>query len=156
MLRQILFTLLVVPVLLAACDARPAPESDTTSTTLPPAPIGWAFDAPATWDDRVTLEDSGSVPGTRSARTFIYTPRDSGTGRQPLLGIFVFDSAAWSAAAVGERVPGLDSLASAGGQVFAASVAPGNPFAEGSRDFRAFDSLRVALATVRKGFRVAS
>jgi hypothetical protein len=47
-----------------------------------------------------------------------------------------------------------DSLTSANGQVFIASLPQSNPFPAGSADARTFDSLAVDLAAVRKAFRV--
>ncbi|MBC7894814.1 MAG: hypothetical protein H7066_05340 [Cytophagaceae bacterium] len=148
--------LAAVTALVCACASEaPRPARDTV-VAASTNPIGWAFDVPANWDDRVTLDDN--VPGTgtyRAARMFTYAPRDTSIVPQILLGIFVYDSAAWADVARQEGPPQGDSLTSSAGQVFIASLPQSNPFAEGSADYRTFDSLSVDLAAVKKGFRVA-
>ncbi len=147
---------LAVAVLFSACASENRPPVEQPTVTSSTNPIGWVFDVPPSWDDRVKLEDS--VPGTgtyRSARVFTYAPRDTSIVPQILLGIFVYDSAAWAEVSRQEGPPQGDSLTSAAGQVFIASLPQSNPFAEGSADYKTFDSLSVDLAAVRKGFRVA-
>jgi hypothetical protein len=141
-------------LVLAACargerDAAPQPPPD------PPPPVAWSFDPPTAWDDRVQLDGDSTMPGTyRSARLFSYTPRDTTIVPQALLGIIVYDSAAWAAVRKEEGPPQGDSLASFQGQVFIASLPQSNPFAEGSADARTFDSLAVGLEEVKRRFRV--
>lgn len=145
-----------VVALLCACASEAPPPSTPATVAASTNPIGWAFDAPVSWDDRVQLDDN--VPGTgtyRSARMFTYVPRDTSIVPQILLGIFVYDSAAWAGVVRQEGPPQGDSLTSSAGQVFIASLPQSNPFAAGSADYRTFDSLSVNIAAVRKGFRVA-
>lgn len=145
-----------IAALLSACASEAPPPSRDATVSSSTNPIGWAFDVPAHWDDRVALDDN--VPGTgtyRAARMFTYAPRDTSIVPQILLGIFVYDSAAWADVARQEGPPQGDSLTSFAGQVFIASLPQSNPFAEGSADFRTFDSLSVDLEAVKKGFRVA-
>jgi hypothetical protein len=71
-----------------------------------------------------------------------------------LLDIAVYDSATWARLSAEPGPPHGDSLASVGGQVVVAGLPQSNPFAEGSADYRTFDSLSVDLARVRQGFRV--
>ena len=145
-----------VVALLCACASEAPPPTDQPAASPSTNPIGWVFDAPPSWDDRVKLDDN--VPGTgtyRAARMFTYAPRDTSIVPQILLGIFVYDSAAWAEVARQEGPPQGDSLTSSAGQVFIASLPQSNPFAEGSADYRTFDSLSVDIAAVRKGFRVA-
>lgn len=145
-----------IAALLSACASEAPPPSRDATVSSSTNPIGWIFDAPAGWDDRVRLDDD--VPGTgtyRAARRFTYAPRDTSIPPPLLLGIFVYDSAAWADVARQEGPPQGDSLTNSAGQVFIASLPQSNPFAEGSADYRAFDSLSVDLAAVKKGFRVA-
>lgn len=145
-----------IAALVCACASEAPPPAGDTAVAASTNPIGWAFDVPPHWDDRVTLD--GNVAGTgtyRAARMFTYAPRDTSIGPQVLLGIFVYDSAAWAEVARQDAPPQGDSLTSFGGQVFVASLPQSNPFAEGSADYRTFDSLSVDLAAVRRGFRVA-
>lgn len=148
--------LAAIAAIAGACAPEARPPASDTAVAASTNPIGWAFDVPPHWDDRVKLEDN--VPGTgthRAARMFTYAPRDTSIVPQNLLGIFVYDSAAWAEVARQEGPPQGDSLTSFGGQVFVASLPQSNPFAEGSADYRTFDSLSVDLAAVKKGFRVA-
>ena len=143
----------VLALVAAGCarEAAPVRGPDTAQA----AAIAWAFDAPRSWDDRVTLGDARNVPGTyRSARLFTYAPRDTTIVPQVLLGIFVYDSAAWVGLSADPGPPLGDSLTSANGHVFIASLPQSNPFREGSADARTFDSMTVDLAAVRRGFRV--
>ncbi|MBK8247391.1 MAG: hypothetical protein IPK85_08350 [Gemmatimonadetes bacterium] len=121
---------------------------------MPPAPIAWAYDAPPVWDERVTFSEDQQPGAHLSSRVFRYTPRDTSVRPQVLLGIVVYDSAAWARLAAEAGPPQGDSLTSADGQVFVAGFPQSNPFAEGSADSRTFDSLAVDLARVRQGFRV--
>ena len=145
-----------IVALLSACASEAPPPSDAAALSADSSPIGWVFDVPPGWDERVKLDDN--VPGTgtyRSARMFTYAPRDTSIVPQILLGIFVYDSAAWAEVSRQEGPPQGDSLTSSAGQVFIASLPQSNPFAEGSADYHTFDSLSVDLAAVKKGFRVA-
>jgi hypothetical protein len=120
----------------------------------PPAPVAWAFDAPPAWDDRVSLADDATPGAHLSARVFLYTPRDTTIRPQGLLGIIVYDSASWARAGAEPGPPQGDSLTSAAGQVFVASLPQSNPFDAASADARTFDSLAVNLTVVRERFRV--
>jgi hypothetical protein len=138
-------------VLSFAC-AKEAPPPPPPAA--PPSPIAWAFDPPPVWDDRVTFAEDPQPGSHLSSRVFLYSPRDTSVRPQILLGITVYDSATWARMAAEPGPPQGDSLSSAGGQVFAAGFPQSNPFAEGSADFRTFDSLAVDLARVRQRFRV--
>lgn len=148
---------LLLVLALVACrrEQKLAVPAESATARPTPVPVAFAFDAPAVWDDRVKLEEE--VPGTgtyRLARMFTYTPKDTTVVPQALLGIFVYDSAAWAAVAAESGPPMGDSLTTAHGQVFIAALPQSNPFREGSPDFRAFDSLSVSLEQVKRGFRV--
>jgi hypothetical protein len=132
-----------------AKDAPPPPLP-----AAPPPPIAWAFDPPSVWDDRVTFSEDRQPGSHLSSRVFLYSPRDTSVRPQILFGITVYDSARWARIAAEPGPPQGDSLSSAGGQVFVAGFPQSNPFAEGSADYRTFDSLAVDLARVRQGFRV--
>lgn len=146
-MRHLLWT-----VALLGCARRedaPAPPP-----AAPPRPLAWAFDAPARWGDRVRLDDD-PVSGTMlSARVFNYLPIDTTQRPQALLGLVVYDTAQWARLRAGEGPPPGDSLTAANGQVFVAGLPQSNPFAAASADARAFDSLAVDLAAVRRAFRV--
>ena len=145
----------VALVALTSCAPKAPPPVADSAAPASDSPIAWAFDAPNAWDDRVTLDDRVPGSGTyRSARLFTYAPRDTSIVPQALLGIFVYDSLAWAAMTKQGGPPLGDSLTSVAGQVFIASLPQSNPFRAGSADSRAFDSLLVDLASVRKGFRV--
>jgi hypothetical protein len=139
---------------MAACE-RPGRELPATPAPDSPTAIAWSFDAPPSWGDRVQLEDNATMPGAwRSARLFVYTPRDTTVRPQTLLAIIVYDSAAWAELRREEGPPQGDSLSSHAGQVFVASLPQSNPFAQGSADARTFDSLVVDATEVRRRFRV--
>lgn len=141
-------------VCVGCAKEAPRPRGDSAAATA--ATLAWAFDVPATWDDRVVLVDS--VPGTgtyRSARLFNLTPHDSTIAPQTLLGIFVYDSATWVEAVANGGPPLGDSITAVLGHVFIASLPRSNPFRAGTADGQTFDSLAVDITTVRRGFRVA-
>lgn len=139
-------------VALAACAPGDPPPS--AAPAQPPRPLAGAFDAPSNWGDRVRLDDD-PAPGTAlSARRFHYLPADSTLRPQVLLGIVVYDSAQWARLSAEEGPPQGDSLTAVNGQVFVAGFPQSNPFVATSADARAFDSLAVDLAVVRKAFRV--
>lgn len=142
----------VVALVLSIACAKEAPPPPPPAA--PPSPIAWAFDAPPVWDDRVTFSEDQQPGSHLSSRVFLYSPRDTTIRPQVLLGIVVYDSATWARVSAESGPPQGDSLSSAGGQVVVAGFPQSNPFAEGSADYRTFDSLAVDLARVRQGFRV--
>jgi hypothetical protein len=140
---------LVLLGVVLACARQEPPAART-----PEQPVAWAFDAPATWDERVTLLDD-TTPGRHlSARFFTYKPSDTTVRPQALLGIVVYDSAAWAGLRAEAGPPPGDSLLTLRGKVFVAALPQSNPFAPASADRRSFDSLAVDLSVVRKAFRV--
>lgn len=144
--------LLLCLIALAGCTRRDA--APPAASPEPPHPLAWAFEAPASWGDRVRLDDDAGPGAALSARRFLYLPADSTQRPQVLLGIVVYDSAQWALLRAEEGPPPGDSLTAANGQVFVAGLPQSNPFVATSADARAFDSLAVDLAAVRKAFRV--
>jgi hypothetical protein len=139
----------VLALIACASDAR-LPNAD--SVVVPRVPAAWQFDAPARWDDRVRIDHEPALPGdVRSRRAFTYVPSDTTAHAETLLSIAIYDTASWRAE--GARGTG-DTLATDGSQVFVASFPSANPYAAGSRDAQAFDSLIITLAEARRSFRV--
>jgi hypothetical protein len=102
------------------------------------------------------MEDvpAAMIGRARSSRAFHFVPADTSVATQGILLIAVYDSATWSAV-VGEGGPPQgDTLMTSEGHVVVAGLPQSNPFAAGSPDARAFDSLAVTLAEARKGFRI--
>lgn len=143
-------TLIVLALGLACAKEAPPPQQPSA----PPSPIAWAFDAPPSWDERVSLVENPQPGSFLSSRLFVLAPRDTTVRPQVLLGIVVYDSATWARVAAEPGPPQGDSLLAVAGQVFVAGLPQSNPFAEGSPDFLTFDSLAVPLERVRQGFRV--
>jgi hypothetical protein len=125
------------------------------ATTLTDNPIAWTFDAPAGWDDRVTMEDESVAPGAlhQSARAFLYVPSDTTVRPQALLAVLVYDSANWARLSSEPGPPAGDTIMTAAGRVYVASLPQSNPFEAGSRDAVAFDSMSVDMSYVRRAFR---
>lgn len=118
-------------------------------------PIAWAFDAPTGWDDRVKMEDESVAPGAlhHSARAFLYVPRDTSMRPQALLGVLVYDSANWARVSSEAGPPPGDTIMTAEGRVYVASLPQSNPFEAGSDDALGFDSMSVSIEFVRRAFR---
>lgn len=142
----------------AACARERAPDvvPDTpVAVTLMNNPIAWALEPPGTWDDRVTMEDESVAPGAlhHSARAFLFSPRDTSVRPQALLAVLVYDSANWARISAEAGPPPGDTIMTREGRVYVASLPQSNPFAPGSSDAHAFDSLSVTLEYVRRAFR---
>lgn len=152
----------VVAVLFALAAAACAREngSDVTADsaaapTIADNPIAWAFDAPPGWDDRVTMEDESVAPGAlhQSARAFLYIPADTSVRPQALLAVLVYDAANWTRMSSEPGPPPGDTIMTAAGRVYVASLPQSNPFEGGSRDAAVFDSMSVDIGYVRRAFR---
>lgn len=148
----------VVVLIPAACARERAADMvpDTpVAITLMNNPIAWALEPPATWDDRVTMEDESVAPGAlhHSARAFLFSPRDSSVRPQALLAVLVYDSTNWARMSAEAGPPPGDTIMTREGRVYVASLPQSNPFAPGSSDAKAFDSLSVTLDYVRQAFR---
>ena len=148
----------------AACGPRAAREGADDSTSAPaqaPAtPIAWKFDAPPTWDDRVLVVDDPTgeaklaKEGVRSARLFNYRPRDTTIVSQTLLGIWVYDSAAWARVQAEDGPPQGEEVARSAGVVFVAGLPQSNPFAPKSVDSVEFERRGVTIEQVKRAFHV--
>lgn len=146
----------LVLALSAGCARESDAVSDTAAAvTLANSPIAWAFDAPSGWDDRVTMEDESVAPGAlhQSARAFLYVPADTSVRPQALLAVLVYDAANWTRLSAEPGPPAGDTIMTAGGRVYVASLPQSNPFEGGSRDAVAFDSMSVDIGYVRRAFR---
>lgn len=151
----------VVAVLLTVAAAACARENDADMTadsaapTIANSPIAWSFDAPPGWDDRVTMEDESVAPGAlhQSARAFLYVPADTSVRPQALLAVLVYDTANWARMSSEPGPPPGDTIMTAAGRVYVASLPQSNPFEGGSRDAVAFDSMSVDIDYVRRAFR---
>lgn len=149
----------VVFVLIPAACARERGADVVPDTpvavTLMNNPIAWALEPPATWDERVTMEDESIAPGAlhHSARAFLFSPRDSSVRPQALLAVLVYDSTNWARMSAEAGPPPGDTIMTREGRVYVASLPQSNPFAPGSSDAKAFDSLSVTLDYVRQAFR---
>lgn len=151
-------TFAVLLLLVAACDRAQvrSPGPDTpAAVTLTRDPIAWAFDAPATWDDRVTMVDESVAPGALhySARAFIYSPSDTSIRPQSLLSVLVFNNTNWATVISESGPPPGDTIVTADGRVYVAALPQSNPFQAGSADAAAFDSMSVDMSYVRAAFR---
>lgn len=152
------FAVVLLLVTAAACARERAddlPADSAVATTVSESPIAWSLDAPTSWDDRVTMEDESVAPGTlhQSARAFLYLPADTSIRPQALLAVLVYDSASWARLSSESGPPPGDTIMTADGRVYVASLPQSNPFAEGSRDAVAFDSMSVDIGYVRRAFR---
>ena len=154
--RALLASLIAMAAVACGRDRAPDIVPDTpVAVLLMNHPIAWAFDAPAVWDDRVIMQDESVAPGAmhHSARAFLYAPADTNLRPQALLGVLVYDSASWERVSSEAGPPPGDTISTADGRVFVASLPQSNPFEAGSRDAMAFDSMSVTIELVRRAFR---
>lgn len=145
-------------ILVAACERAEVrtPGPDTPAVvTLTNDPIAWAFDAPSTWDDRVTMVDESVAPGALhySARAFVFSPSDTSLRPQSLLSVLVFNNTNWATVTSERGPPPGDTIVTAEGRVYVAALPQSNPFEAGSADAQAFDSMSVDMPYVRTAFR---
>ncbi len=150
--------LVLLLVAAAACARERAdevPADSAAATTISEHPIAWSLDAPTSWDDRVTIHDESVAPGTlhQSARAFLYLPADTSIRPQALLAVLVYGTADWARLSSEPGPPPGDTIMTANGRVYVASLPQSNPFVEGSRDAVAFDSMSVDIGYVRRAFR---
>lgn len=147
--------LLVAAAACARETADDVPADSAAATTVSENPIAWSLDAPASWDDRVTMHDESVAPGTmhQSARAFLYLPADTSIRPQALLAVLVYDAADWARLSSEPGPPPGDTIMTANGRVYVASLPQSNPFVEGSRDAVVFDSMSVDIDYVRRAFR---
>jgi hypothetical protein len=145
---------MLVSALVACSKGGEQAVPDTAAAAT--APVAWSYDAPARWGDRVRIEDLPAAMNgrARSSRAFHFVPADSSIGSQILLVIAVYDTASWNAVVAEGGPPQGDTLVTSDQHVFVAALPQSNPFAPGSRDALAFDSLSVTLDEARKGFRI--
>lgn len=145
-------------ILVSACEraevGTPGPDTPAV-VTLTNDPIAWAFDAPPTWDDRVTMVDESVAPGALhySARAFIFSPSDTSLRPQSLLSVLVFNNTNWARVTSEQGPPPGDTIVTADGRVYVAALPQSNPFETGSADAQAFDSMLVDMTYVRTAFR---
>jgi hypothetical protein len=151
------FVAVLLTVAAAACarENDAGMTADSAAPTIANNPIAWAFDAPQGWDDRVTMEDESVAPGAlhQSARAFLYIPADTSVRPQALLAVLVYDAANWARMSSEPGPPPGDTIMTAAGRVYVASLPQSNPFEGGSRDAVAFDSMSVDIGYVRRAFR---
>ena len=139
-------------------DSAKAPAADAHQETMT-APT-WRMDIPDSWDSRVlVIDDPGGLAALRKegihiARRFDYVPRDSSIVPQVLLGIFVYDSAAWAALDAEDGPPQGQLLARGPGVAYVAALPQSNPFVEGSPDSDEWLKREVNLEYLKQHFRV--
>jgi hypothetical protein len=155
--------LLVAALALMACgragnDAQPAMQSAASASVHVPK-VAWRFEAPTAWGTRVVISELDSAervsagPGIVSVREFNYMPQDTTIHSQTLLMVLAYDSATWARIAAEPGPPQGDEILRQAGLVYIASLPQSNPFAPGTPDFRAFDTLSVSLAYVKGALR---
>jgi len=121
--------------------------------------VSWRLASPSTWDDRVRVTDDPegaehlARQGIRSARLFEYLPYDTTIVPQTLLGVYVYDSLAWSKLEAEEGPPQGDLIARGPGLAYVVGFPQSNPFAPGSRDSAEFDRRSVSMEYVKQAFR---
>jgi hypothetical protein len=109
---------------------------------------------PAAWHDRVTvrvLSTGMDSTGTSALRSiyFNYMPKDTSIASQTLLGVIVYRRSDWEKIAAEPGPPMGDMLIERDSTVVIAALPQSNPFATGTPDAAAFDSLSVDLARVK-------
>jgi hypothetical protein len=125
-----------------------------TAETFSDDATGVMVDQPPLWHDRVTvrvLSTGMDATGTSALRSiyFNYMPRDSSIAPQTLLGVIVYRRADWEKLAAEPGPPMGDVLIERDSTVVIAALPQSNPFAAGTPDALAFDSLSVDLARAK-------
>ena len=115
---------------------------------------GVTVDLPPVWHDRLSvrvLSTGMDATGTSALRSiyFNYMPKDTSIASQTLLGVIVYRRTDWEKLAAEPGPPMGDVLIERDSTVVIAALPQSNPFADGTPDARAFDSLRVDLARVK-------
>lgn len=144
-------TLGMLAVLASVSCAGPARN---TAETFSDDATGVMVDQPPAWHDRVTLRVLSAgmdATGTSALRSiyFNYMPRDSSIAPQTLLGVIVYRRSDWEKVAAEPGPPMGDVLIERDSTVVIAALPQSNPFAAGTPDARAFDSLSVDLARAK-------
>jgi len=140
--------LVVLASVACAGAARNAGETFSDDAT------GVTVELPPAWHDRLSvrvLSAGMDATGTSAQRSiyFNYMPKDTSIAPQTLLGVIVYKRSEWDKLAAEPGPPMGDVLIQRDSTVVIAALPQSNPFATGTPDARAFDSLSVDLARVK-------
>lgn len=102
--------------------------------------------------DSLSTQELGTA--RHGALNLVFSPADTSIRPQTLVGVAVYDSAAWTAVRAEGGPPPGDSVAAKAGRVYVVARPQSNPFVPGSPDAVRFDALELRPAEVTALVRV--
>jgi hypothetical protein len=131
------------------------PANEAGEETFADAATGIRVRLPPHWHDRYSVQalDGAMDPTANRARRvvyFKYLPRDTKARAEILFALYLYRRADWDSVAAEPGPPQGDLVAEKDSLALIASLPQSNPFAPGSADAAAFDSLALTAAQVRR------